>query len=146
MIFYFDVGHLPAVPGPPTLMNISSLLTCAPGSTDNKVTLQWTPPINTGGQGVVIEYYLVSVHVTGPNKYICPRDECKVTTTSTILTGLLCNTSYSVAVKAVNCAGISQKLSKAVKIFFCPTICTTTITTITTITSITTSMSCSMGK
>ena len=70
---------------------------------DDNVTLRWTPPNSTGGLGVVIAHYVVSV--TGPVGYTCPPEQCNVTTTNTTLTGLPCNTSYIVTVRAVNCRG-----------------------------------------
>ena len=67
--------------------------------------LQWTRPTDTGGQGVAIEYYLVSL--SGPDEYTCPQDQCNTTTTNTTLTELQCNTTYTATVRAVNCAGVS---------------------------------------
>ena len=83
-------------PGSPTLINAPSLIKCD-AVNGNQVTLNWT---NTGGL-----YYLLNV--TGPAGYICPADQCNVTTTNTTITGLLCNTNYTVTVRAVNCAGSS---------------------------------------
>ena len=83
-------------PGSPTLINAQSLLTCD-SVNGNQVTLNWT---DTDGL-----YYLLDV--TGPAGYTCPADQCNVTTTITTITGLLCNTSYTVTVRAVNCAGSS---------------------------------------
>ena len=67
---------------------------------ENQVTLAWSPP---SGQVVEIEYYLVDV--AEPAEITCPLDQCNVTTTNTTITGLLCNTSYTVTVTAVNCRG-----------------------------------------
>ena len=93
------------------------------------ITIRWTPPTNTGGQGVLIDYYLVSV--SGPDGYTCPPDQCNVTTTNTTLTGIVCNTSHIVSVRAVNCAGSSND-SESMEIFIIelpseptPTIATT---------------------
>ena len=69
----------------------------------NQFILDWSPPTNTGGPSVEIEHYLVNV--TGPPGFNCPPDQCNVTTTSTTITGLKCNTSYIVTVRAVNCIG-----------------------------------------
>ena len=69
----------------------------------NQVTLEWSPPTDTGGVGVEIEHYLVTV--TGPPGFNCPPDQCNVTTTNTTITGLMCNTNYMVTVRAVNCIG-----------------------------------------
>ena len=81
-------------------MDVST--TCG-GSNGNQVTLQWTPPTNTGGQGVVITHY----NITGlPQSASCSPDPCDmVDGTATSITGLQCNTSYTVAVRAVNCRG-----------------------------------------
>ena len=87
------------IPDLPVLMDIPST-TCGSNGT-HEVTLQWTPPTNTGGQ--VIDRYLVTV--SGPAGYICPTDQCNVTTTSTTLTGLECGSTYLVSVSAVNCIG-----------------------------------------
>ena len=70
-----------------------------------QATLHWTSPTDTGGQGVDIKWYLLNV--TGPAGYTCPADQCNVTTTNTTITGLLCNSNYTVTVRAVNCAGAS---------------------------------------
>ena len=50
-----------------------------------------------------MERYLVNV--TGLPGFNCPPDQCNVTTTNTTITGLKCNTSYMVTVRAVNCIG-----------------------------------------
>ena len=71
-------------------------------------TLEWAPPTNTGGEGVSIERYLVSVTTASGTSYTCLPDQCNVTTPSTTITGLQFNTSYTVTVTAVNCAGQSM--------------------------------------
>ena len=93
------VTYSTAPPGPPTSLN-SSLLTCD-AVNGNHATLKWTQPNNTGGQNVKISRYLLDV--TGPAGYTCPAKQCNVTTTNTTITGLLCNTNYTVTVRAVNC-------------------------------------------
>ena len=50
-----------------------------------------------------IEHYIVNV--TGSENFVCPPNQCNVTTTNTTITGLLCNTSYIVTVRAVNFLG-----------------------------------------
>ena len=97
-------------------MNVSSSLTC--DSNSNQVTLQWTPPTNTGGQGVVITHY----NITGlPQSASCSTGPCDmVDSTATTITGLQCNTSYRVAVRAVNCRGIGTN-SDPIDIIFQPT-------------------------
>ena len=78
------------------------------GSNGNQVTLQWTPPTNTGGQGVVITHYII----TGlPQSASCSTGPCDmVDGTATAITGLQCNTSYRVVVRAVNCRGVGSSL------------------------------------
>ena len=99
------VHHFLGVPGPPTsVFSTASSLGSEPIACDS-ITLKWAPPTDTGGQGVVIEHYLVSV--LGPDEYICPQEQCKITTTSTTITGLQCNTDYTATVRAANCAGDS---------------------------------------
>ena len=82
--------------------------------TIGNVSLEWTQPNDTGGQGVDIERYMLNV--TGPAGYTCPADQCNVTTTNTTITGLLCNTSYTVTVRAVNCIGESKNSSHPILI------------------------------
>ena len=82
-------------------------ITC--GSNGNQVTLQWTPPTNTGGQGVVITHYII----TGlPQSASCSTGPCDmVNSTATTITGLPCDDdSYTVAVSAVNCRGLGSSL------------------------------------
>ena len=78
------------------------------GPIGTRATLKWAPPTNTGGEGVSIERYIVSVTTASGTGYTCPPDLCNVTTPSTSITGLQCNTSYTVTVTAVNCAGQSM--------------------------------------
>ena len=76
---------------------------CNPMS-GNQVTLQWTPPTDTGGPSVDIEHYVVNVK--GPAGVACSPEPCNITTTTiTTITGLLCNANYTVTVRAVNCRG-----------------------------------------
>ena len=81
---------------PQIVGNLSS--TCDAVGGGNQVTLQWTSPNYTGGQEIL--RYLVGV-----SGLTCPPHQCNVTTTNTTITGLLCNTSYTVTVRAVNCIG-----------------------------------------
>ena len=75
---------------------------CDPAS-GNPVTLQWTTPTDTG---VDIDHYVVNV--TGPAGVTCLPGHCNmISGTTTTITDLLCNTSYIVTVKAVNCRGAS---------------------------------------
>ena len=70
----------------------------------NQVSLQWTPPTDIGGDNVTIEHYVVDV--AGPAGVTCSPEPCNNTTgTTTTITGLLCSTSYTVTVRAVNCRG-----------------------------------------
>ena len=46
------------------------------------------------------------VEVTSPAGFVCPPEQCNVTTTTTTITGLSCATNYySFTVRAVNCVG-----------------------------------------
>ena len=82
-------------------MNASST-TCG-SNVHNQVTLLWTPPTNTGGQGVVITHYVLNGL---PQSASCSTGPCDmIGGTMTIITGLQCNTSYTIAVRAVNCRG-----------------------------------------
>ena len=83
------------------------------------VTLQWTLPTNTGEQGAEIEYYeLIGLPQSAS---CCPAGPCdRIISTTTIITGLQCNTSYSVAVRAVNCRG-NGTFSDPIDIIFQPT-------------------------
>ena len=75
---------------------------CDPAS-GNPVTLQWTTPTDTGGN---IVHYVVNV--TGPAGVTCSPEPCNmINGTTTTITGLLCNTSYTATVRAVNCNGAS---------------------------------------
>ena len=76
------------------------------GSNGNQVTLQWTPPTNTGGQGVMITHYVL----TGlPQSASCSTGPCdNITSTTTTVTGLQCNDSYTISVSAVNCRGMGN--------------------------------------
>ena len=70
----------------------------------NQVTLQWTPPTDTGGPGVNITHYVVDIN--GPAGVTCSPEPCNmISGTTTTITGLLCNTNYTVTVRAVNCRG-----------------------------------------
>ena len=73
------------------------------GNSNMAVTLQWTPPTNTGGQGVMITHYVL----TGlPQSASCSTGPCDmITGTTTTITGLQCGSTYSVTVSAVNCRG-----------------------------------------
>ena len=91
---------------PGTINSTSIWLTdfrCTNNVSVGHVSLEWTQSNGTGGQDLTIEHYVVNV--TGPAGYTCPADQCNVTTTNTTITGLLCNTSYTVTVRAVNCIG-----------------------------------------
>ena len=48
------------------------------GPIGTRATLEWAPPTNTGGEGVSIERYIVSV--TAVSGYSSPPDQCNVTT------------------------------------------------------------------
>ena len=108
------------LPGSPSLIDVPSSLTCDSDS-NMAVILQWTPPTNTGGQlGVKIEHYML----TGlpQSASCCPAGPCDIMivgTVTTMITGLQCNTSYSVSVRAVNCRG-NGTFSDPINIIFRP--------------------------
>ena len=106
-IYFFYVG----VPEPPIVRQFPPI-NCG-GPIGTRATLEWAPPTNTGGEGVSIERYIVSVTTASGTGYTCPPDQCNVTTPSTSITGLQCNTSYTVAVIAVNCKGQSMPSAPA---------------------------------
>ena len=84
-------------------MNVPST-TC--GGSGNQVTLWWTPPTNTGGQGVVITHY----NITGlPQSASCSPGPCDmIDGTATTITGLQCSDVSNVTVSAVNCRGVGN--------------------------------------
>ena len=87
-------------------MSVSSTM-CDDSSNDNQFNLQWTPPTNTGGQGVVITHY----NITGlPQSASCSPGPCDmVDGTATTITGLQCSDDgYMVSVRAVNCRGVGN--------------------------------------
>ena len=98
--------HFTAAGLPGTINSTGIELTdfrCTNNRSIGHVSLEWNQPNDTGGQDLTIEHYVVNV--TGPAGFTCPANQCNVTTTNTTITGLLCNTSYTVTVTAVNCIG-----------------------------------------
>ena len=75
----------------------------------NQVVLEWEQPLETGGVGIEIERYLLTVKATSGPEFSCPPDQCNVTTTNTTISGLSCNTNYTATVRAVNCNGMSNE-------------------------------------
>ena len=66
-------------PGLPSLTSGASSTTCD-GDSNMAVTLQWTPPTNTGGQGVMITYFVL----TGlPQSASCSTGPCDNITSTT---------------------------------------------------------------
>ena len=85
------------------------------GSNHSQVTLLWTPPTNTGGQGVMITHY----NITGlPQSASCSTGPCDmVGGTGTTITGLQCDDdSYMVSVRAVNCVGMGSSLQMSINL------------------------------
>ena len=101
MLLFVTYMYSTAPPGPPISLNSSSSI--CDTVTGNQVTLTWNQPDNTDGQNVNISYYLLDV--IEPAGYTCRPNQCNVTTTNTTITGLQCNTNYTVTVRAVNCRG-----------------------------------------
>ena len=110
MFLYTDI---PQTPGSPSILDQKIIPVCHNGS--EKAPIAWTQPIDTGGKGVIIEYYLVNV--TGPAGFTCPPAQCNVTTTETIITKLTCDVTYSVTVRAVSCNGVGN-ISNSLTITF----------------------------
>ena len=100
-------AHVFIAAGLPRTINSTSIelkdFRCSNNRSIGHVSLEWTQPNDTGGKDLTIENYVVNV--TGPAGFICPPNQYNVTTTITTITGLLCNTSYTVTVRAVNCIG-----------------------------------------
>ena len=100
-------AHVFIAAGLPRTINSTSIelkdFRCSNNRSIGHVSLQWTQSNGTGGQDFTIEHYVVNV--TGPAGFTCLAKQCNVTTTNTTITGLLCNTSYTVTVRAVNCIG-----------------------------------------
>ena len=110
--FYYCIDF----PGPPSLTSAASSTTCD-GDSNMAVTLQWTPPTNTGGQGMMITHYML---IGLPQSASCSTGPCdNITSTTTTITGLQCNTSYNVSVRAVNCRG-NGNFSNSIQIIVQP--------------------------
>ena len=77
-------------------------MSCGPDNT-YQTTLQW----NDGDTNVTILRYEVNV-TSSPPGFMCPQDQCNVTTNTTTITGLNCSTDYNFTVRAVNCNGFSD--------------------------------------
>ena len=112
ILFYYCIDF----PGPPSLTSAAPSTPCDDDS-NMAVTLQWTPPTDTGGQGVMITHYVL----TGlPQSASCSTGPCNnITSTTTTITGLQCNTSYNVSVRAVNCRG-NGSFSNSIQIIVQP--------------------------
>ena len=93
-------------------MNVSSSLKCDSNGI-NEITLQWTPPTT-----MITHYELAGL----PQYATCSPGPCDmINGTTTTITGLRCNTSYMVSVRAFNAScGINGALSDPIKIIFHP--------------------------
>ena len=102
--------------GPPNLLNVSSFLMCD-SDDKNRVTLLWTPPNSTNTVDVMTHYELAGL----PQSVTCSPGPCDmIDSTHTSITGLQCNTSYSVSVRAVSGCGVNGTFSDPIEIFFHP--------------------------
>ena len=83
-----------AVPAAPQVA--APIVSCDLVSGSYQAMLQWS------GDTSHTHY---QVEVTSPAGFVCPPEQCNITTTITTITGLRCATNYSLTVRAVNCAG-----------------------------------------
>ena len=71
-------------------------------------------------------HYQVHVEVASPAGFVCPPEQCNITTTTTTITGLSCATNYyTLAISAFNCAGQSNSttITLPVKGIDCDSFC-----------------------
>ena len=85
----------PAVSTPPQVT--APIVSCDLVSGSFQAMLQWS------GHTSHTHY---QVEVTSPAEFMCPPQQCNITTTTTTITGLSCATNYyTLAISAFNCAG-----------------------------------------
>ena len=88
----------PAVPTPPQVA--APIVSCDLASGSYQAMVQWS------GDADHTHY---QVEVTSPAEFVCPPEQCNITTTTTTITGLSCATNYyTLAISAFNCAGQSN--------------------------------------
>ena len=87
----------PAVPTPPQVT--APIVSCDLVSGSYQAMLQWSGDTSH-------THYQVHVEVASPAGFVCPPEQCNITTTTTTITGLSCATNYYIlAISAFNCAG-----------------------------------------
>ena len=85
----------PAVPTPPQVN--APIVSCDLVSGSYQAMLQWSGDT---------DHTHYQVEVTSPAGFVCPPEQCNITATTTIITGLSCATNYyTLAISAFNCAG-----------------------------------------
>ena len=83
----------------------------------NRVTLLWTPPTNTNTVDVITHYELAGL----PQSATCSSGPCDmINSTNTTISGLQCNTSYMISVRAVSGCGVNGTFSDPIDIIFHP--------------------------
>lgn len=96
---------LPAVPSAP----ISPM---SPSQTYQSILLQWTPPLDNGGDTV---NYIITVfpHPSGGN---CIGGTCQTNNTSYNVTGLMFGVTYTISITANNTVGMSVNSNVSVEV------------------------------
>ena len=87
---------LPSVPVNPdvTILNCTSM------------NITWDPPTNTGGDGITITSYTITIYPLPTSLYSsCIDGMCNTTDQYYILTGLQYGTQYNIYISANNCVG-----------------------------------------
>ena len=75
----------------------------SPSQTYQSIFLQWTPPLDNGGD--TVNYVItVSPHPSGGN---CIGGTCQTSNTSYNLTGLMFGVTYTISIVANNTVGMS---------------------------------------
>ena len=84
----------------PSSPQVTGVVLCDRFSRSFSAELQWS------GDTSHTHY---QVKVISPAGFVCPPEQCNITTTTTTITGLSCDyTNYSFAITAVNCVGESN--------------------------------------
>ena len=93
------------------------------------MNITWTTPTNTGGEGIPISSYIITVYPSPLLSYSsCIGGVCNTTEEFFILSGLNYSTNYIINVSASNCAAIGSITSTTS--ILCPSKLTTGAITI----------------